>query len=149
MHRSIDWPAVTAYEDHRRPPVPWAGLLLRLFLVILPAVVLGVLLGGALVTGLGVADSLSNLILVTAGLLAGLGVGMLVTPVPGRLVTYLLTSAAFGLVVVVAMLILSQLARPAGTPRLVLRPAAVVGPLLMLAVQTMITWGLWRVRLRP
>ena len=41
-----------------------------------------------------------------------------------------------------------QLSRPTGTPGMTLAPAA-TGPLTVVAVQTLVTWALWRLRHRP
>ena len=141
---------MTAYEDdHRRTPVPWAGLLLRLFVVVVPGQLIGIVVTGALITlSAPTNGQIGDLILVGAGLLAGLAVGMLVTPLPGRLVTYLVTGAVFGAATTAALLIVSQLSRPTGTPGMTLASAA-TGPLIVVAVQTLVTWALWRLRHRP
>ena len=139
---------MTAYEDHRRPPVPWASLLLRLFLVVVPAQLLGIFLSGAIVASTEPTTGGSGyIILVATGLLAGLAVGLLVTPVPTRLVTYLVTSAVFAAVTVSALLLVSQLSRPTGTPGMTLASAA-TGPLIVAAVQALVTYALWRIRRR-
>lgn len=122
----------------------WPSLLIRMFIIVLPAQLLGFFLGGAIISTSGVlADrpEFSFLINVIAGILSGLAVGLVLTPKRRQLIPYLVTSAVFGLAIVLILVTIGQLklgdrADPAVS-------ALALGALLAAAPQTLVAWGLW------
>lgn len=140
-------PAGSAYASRggsTGEPIAWPTLLVRMFIIVLPAQLLGFFLGGAIIAATGVlADrpEFSFLINVIAGILSGIAVGLVLTPKPRQLIPYLVTSAAFGLLIVLILVTLGQLklgdrADPALS-------ALALGALLTAGAQTLTTWGLW------
>lgn len=124
--------------------IVWSALLIRMFVVVLPAQLLGFFLGGAIITATGLLatrpDS-SRLIDVIAGILSGLAVGLALTPKARHLIAYLVTSAGFGLIMVVLLTTLGQLKLGAAAdPDL---PNLAIGALLTAGPQTLVAWGLW------
>lgn len=125
----------------------WPALLIRMFIIVVPAQLLGFFIGGAVVSASGVlADrpELSLVINIVAGILSGLAVGLLLTPKARELVPFLVTCAVFGLLVVSVLVALGQL-------RLGARADPELGPLLLGALltavpQTLVAWGLWSVK---
>jgi hypothetical protein len=57
-------------------------------------------------------------------------------------------AAVVSAVVVVLLLVLAALRLPEGTP-VIAWTAYLLGPVLLVAVQSAITWGLWEIRSRP
>lgn len=126
------------------PRIAWPTLLIRMFIIVLPAQLLGFFLGGAIISATGVlADrpEFSFLINVVAGILSGLAVGLVLTPGSRQLLPYLATSAAFGLVIVLILVALGQLKLGDRADPELSRLA--LGALLTAGPQTLVAWGLW------
>ena len=146
-------PAYGVPSPARPDRLGWPRVLARMLLVVLPAQVVGALvavlvleLSGALLT-LPRADVL---IVVAAGLLAGLGLGLLLRPDRDQLVAYAVAGAVLGATVFCLLLGIGRMRGPAlsAGPSLwdFLLAAVVVA-----AVQTAVAVALWwrRVRIRP
>jgi hypothetical protein len=134
----------------RAPGLPWLRLLVRFFIVVVPAQLLGTAVGGGIVSASGVlADNpqLANLIALVAGTVAGTAVGLLVDPVLEYRRTYIVVNAVFAVSSWVLLLAIAQLRLPAGSQA---GPwtGYVVGALLVGGVQTLLGWGLWVARHR-
>lgn len=130
--------------------VPWGALLVRLFLLIPPAEVLGVLLLGSLLTVSGVLGDhpgLAVLFSVVPGALAGVAVGVFVTPPPGRLARYLGIAAGFGLATYLVLTALSRV-RLAGVAASPGWSTYLLGALVVVGVQSLVTLGVWLLRAR-
>ena len=128
----------------------WRALLVRLFVLVLPAQVLGVLLSGRVLTVSGLLRDhpglASSLLSVGSGALAGFAVAMLVTPVRGRR-AYVVVSGAFGLLSYLFLTVLSHVR----LPEFVATPpwyTFVVGAVLVVGAQTLVALGGWAFRRR-
>ena len=133
-----------------RPVNAWPRVLVRLFILVVPAQLVGSFLGGQLMVSLGLLGdepALSNLIGVIAGLLAGLAVGLLLTPPAGQQRTWVLVSGLFG---AFTWLALTLLARAAVSVNLPASPwyTWVAGTVLVAGIQAALSWGLWFIRTR-
>jgi phage shock protein PspC (stress-responsive transcriptional regulator) len=98
----------TARADNR---VAWRPLLLRMFVVVPPAQVLGIVAGAQLVTGTGLLERahwLSAVISVISGVSSGLAVRFFLTPTIRRLRIFALVAAGFGLTTSVVLAVLSE-----------------------------------------
>jgi hypothetical protein len=127
-----------------RPSLP----LRRMFIVVVPAQIVGILLCGQLLTLSGALQhtpDVSVLIACGAGASAGLALGLLVTPVPQRRRSYVIVSAVFGLA---SYLLLSWAARLAVVETTARRGwlTYVWGSGWVVATQTLVAWGLWALR---
>lgn len=138
-------PYATGAGHGRR--LSWPTLLIRMFIIVVPAQLVGFFLGGALLAASGMLANRpeSSLVInIIAGILSGLMVGLLLSPKRRELIPYLVTCAVFGLVVVGLLVTLGQL-------RLGDRADPAVGALLLGALltavpQTLVAWGLWSVK---
>ena len=130
-------------------PTAWPAMLIRMFIIVVPAQLLGFFIGGAVVSASGVLPDRPEVSFVTniiAGILSGLAVGLLLTPKARELIPHLATCAVFGLVIVGVLVTLGQLRLGArADPEL---GALVLGALLTAVPQTLVAWGLWTVK-RP
>ena len=117
----------------------------RMLLVVLPGQLLGNLLA---ITALAAGDALrdrpglSVLMIVAAGLLAGVGLGLVLRPERHRLVGYALAAAGVGIAVFVLLLGLAQLRLPAISPRASISDF-LLGALVVAVVQTAVAVPLW------
>lgn len=131
--------------------VPWRALLVRLFLVVPAAQVLGVLLMCRVVTSSGLIrahpGTAGHGLSLGAGIIAGLAVGVLVNPVHERLRTYVAVSAGFGFGVYVVLTLLARLQLPDGVPP-PLWSTVILGALLVVGPQTLVAWRTWAFRHR-
>jgi len=133
-----------------RDRLSWPRVLVRFFIVVIPAQLVGTAIGGAIMTASGVLredPQLANLITVMAGVVAGIAVGLLVLPPPDRRRTFVVVHAAFAVGSYLLLLALAQLRLPDGTPQSVWY-AYLLGPALVGLVQTLVAWGLWVTRQR-
>jgi hypothetical protein len=122
-----------------------AGLLLRMFVLVPPAQVVGILLATPILAGSGLlqqAPWLGILISISSGAVSGLALGLLLTPPIGRRRAFLAAAAAFGLGVWALLAVLAELrlsesgAGPAWY-------AYLLGAVSMVAVQSLVTWSFW------
>ena len=137
----------TARVDHR---VAWRPLLLRMFVVVPPAQVLGIVAGAQLVAGTGLLERthwLSAVISVISGVLSGLAVGFFLTPTIRRRRIFALVAAGFGLTTTVVLAVLSEV-RLAGWGVEPYWYRYLVGAALVVGVQTLIAWRIWVSRSR-
>jgi hypothetical protein len=132
------------------PDAGLRALLLRLFLVLPPAQVLGVLLAGGLLGVSGLLPGppgLTALVPVVAGLVGGAAVGLLVEPAGAGLRRALAAQAVLGSASVLLLTVLAALALPASAAPPVLGSA--LGALALVVVQTATAGTLWRLRSQP
>ncbi len=119
-----------------------------MFLVVLPAVLLGYLLATVLLPGslLVAHPHLGWLLDVPPGLLAGLGLGFWLQPPSGeRIAARLVLTAVMTAVVVLALLGLAQLRAPATASGTAVSAVA-LGVAVTVLVQVVVTAALWRTR---
>lgn len=141
-----DGRATAAPKDDR---LPWRSLLLRFLVLVPPAQLIGILLGGGLIAAAHLGPSVASFgIGISGGVVAGLAVGLLVRPL-GRLRPYLLLCAVFAagttavFFVVNAAMVARQTAEGPGWWRYL------VGVVLITVVQTVVAAGVWVARTRP
>lgn len=139
----------TALADH--PTGRARDLLLRLFVVLPPAQVLGILLGGRLAEATGLLPAqawLTGLVVVVGGAVSGCAAGLLVRPGRAGLRVPLAASSALG---AASVLLLAGLAALALPPSSAAPPAwgYPLGALWLVGVQSAVAWALWRVRSHP
>lgn len=132
-------------------PVTSGRVLVRMFITLLPSQLIGFGLGGALLSATGLLSSdrpgLSFLINAVAGVLAGLALGMFLTPSPARLPGYLAVSTVMGLVIVLVLVGLAQL-RMGGALHATVS-SLVLGAVVTVVPQALLAWGLWVTKKRP
>lgn len=140
-------------EPIRPERLPWPRVVVRMILIILPGLLVGSFIGSIMVPALGVQvirdqPALSGLIPVLAGLIAGVGVGLLLKPGRDQLVAYGVTG--FGIVVAafLSLFLLAQLRAPDIAPATPLS-SYLTGPLVAGVVGGGVALGLWWFRVRP
>jgi hypothetical protein len=129
-------------QPHR---LTWPWVLVRMLLVVLPGQLLGYFLAGTAMTASErVRDlpGLSVLMTVTGGLLAGVGLGLVLRPMRDQLVGYALAAAGVGAAVLVLLLGLAQLRLPAVSPRASFGDF-LQGALVVAVVQAGVARALW------
>lgn len=143
-------PAYGAPSRARTEPLSWPRVLVRMLLVELPAQLLGNFLAiSALVASGALRDNpgLSILSLVAAGLLAGVGLALVLRPARDQLVAYAIGAAGVGIAVFVLLLGLAQLRLPAVTPGASFGDF-LIGAVVVAVVQTAVALPLWWRRTR-
>ena len=121
-------PAYGAPARGRADRLSWPRVLARMLLVVLPGQLLGNFLAVTALTASGVLrdrPGLSVLMIVAAGLVAGVGLGLVLRPDRDQLVGYAVAGAGVGIAVFVLLLGLAQLRLPA------ISPGASVGDFLL------------------
>lgn len=128
--------------------VAWRGLMLRLFVLVLPAQVAGALVGSLPIVALGsrIVDHpwASAGPVIGLGVGAGLAVGLWARPPEGRSGAALALAAAYGVAGFAVLILFVWLRAPSGSALPAL--SWVLGGAVALACQTVITWLLWRRR---
>ena len=112
-------PAYGGPPDVRRNRLGWPRVLVRMLLIVLPGQLLGYFIADTVLTMSGVLrdrPQLGDLILVLGGLVAGLGLGLLLRPERDRLLGFALVGAGVGAAGYVLLRALAQLRAPALTP---------------------------------
>jgi hypothetical protein len=145
-------PAYGAPGTAQPERLPWARVVVRMVLIILPGLLVGSFVGATLVGTLGVGvlrdhPGITFLMPVLAGLIAGVGLGVLLKPERDRLVAYVLVSAAVNLAAFLLLFALAQLRAPAAAPPAPLS-AYLGGPLIAAVTQSLLAVGLWILRIR-
>ena len=138
-------PAYGVPSRTRPVRLSWPRVLVRMLLVVLPGQLLGNFLAIGALTASGVLrdrPGLSVLMIVAAGLLAGVGLGVLLRPVRDQLVGYALAAAGVGIAVFVLLLGLAQLRLPAISARASVGDF-LLGALVVAVVQTAVALALW------
>jgi hypothetical protein len=128
----------------------WPRVLVRMLLVVLPGQLLGNFLAVAALSASGALrdrPGLSVLMIVAAGLLAGVGLGLVLRPDRDQLVAYAVAGAGMGAAVFVLLLGLAQLRLPAISPGASFGDF-LVGALVVAVVQTTVALPLWWRRAR-
>ena len=126
----------------------WGTVLLRMFLVLVPTLLVGNAIGGALYAASVSPGDYSGgwLINVVPGVLAGVVLGLVLRPSRERLVGHLVASAGLAVVLLLLLLGLSRLVVPSRVDLDV--SALVLGLVTTVVVQTAIAGALWFFRLR-
>jgi hypothetical protein len=125
--------------------VAWRPLLLRMFVVVPPAQVLGIVAGAQLMAGTGLMERthwLSAVISVISGVLSGMAVGFFLTPTLRQRRIFTLVAAGFGLTTSVVLAALSEV-RLAGWGVEPYWYRYILGAALVVGVQTIVAWTLW------
>ena len=134
---------VSRLTEPSRPAWPW--VLVRMLLVVLPGQLLGYFLAITALSASGALrdrPGLSVLITVSGGLLAGVGLGLVLRPKRDQLAAYALAAAGVGPPVFVLLLGLAQLRLPAGSPRASFGDF-VLGAVVLAVVQAGVALALW------
>jgi len=121
-----------------------------MLLVVLPGQLLGNFLAIAALSASGALrdrPGLGVLMIVAAGLLAGVGLGLVLRPERDQLVGYALAGAGMGIAVFVLLLGLAQLRLPAVSPGASFGDF-LLGALVVAVVQTAVALPLWWQRTR-
>jgi hypothetical protein len=143
-------PAYGVSSRTRPDRLSWPRVLVRMLLVILPGQLLGNFLAVAALGPSGVLrdrPGLSVLTIVVGGLLAGVGLGLVLRPERDQLVAYVVAAAGVGIAVFVLLLGLAQLRLPAVTPGASFGDF-LLGALVVAVVQTAVALPLWWQRAR-
>ena len=128
----------------------WPRVLVRMLLVVLPGQLLGNFLAVAVLSASGALrdrPGLSVLMIVAGGLLAGVGLALVLRPERDQIVAYVVAAAAVGIAVFVLLLGLAQLRLPAVTPGASVGDF-LLGALVVAVVQTAVVLPLWWQRAR-
>ena len=126
----------------------WGTTLVRMFLVLLPSLLVGNGIGGAIYAGMVSPGDYSGgwLVNVVPGVLAGVVLGLVLHPGRDRLIAHLVASAAMSVVLLLLLLGLSRVVVPS---RVDLDAGALVlGLVITVVVQTVLAGGLWFLRAR-
>lgn len=126
----------------------WSTTLVRMFLVLVPSLLVGNGIGGAIYAGMVSPGDYSGgwLVNVVPGVLAGVVLGLVLHPGRDRLVAHLIASAAMSVVLLLLLLGLSRLVVPS---RVDLDAGALVlGLVITVVVQSVLAGGLWFLRAR-
>jgi hypothetical protein len=153
MTMSSTPPRMPAYGDRAPDDVetmPWSRVLVRMVLVVLPSLLIGSFIGGIMVGALGAqvlrdTPSLTLLMPAVAGLLAGIGLGVVFAPGRARLAGYVL----LGLVITLAAYLLIfglSLLRASGPLPSASLTAYLAGPLIVLALQSAVAVVIWLIK---
>jgi hypothetical protein len=125
--------------------IAWRPLLLRMFVVIPPAQVLGIVVGLQLLIGTGLLQRehwLSAGISVIGGALSGLAIGFLLTPTVPQRRTFALVAAAFAVATSVLLAVLTEVRLANwGVEPYWFRYA--LGTAIVMGVQTLVALRLW------
>ena len=148
---TVSSPSAYGRPSRKRPArLGWPRVLVRMLLIVLPGQLAGFLPAATALSASGVLrdrPGLTVLMLLAAGLLAGLGLGRLLRPDRDQLLAYALAAAGTGVAVYVLLLGLAQLRLPDTTPGAsfvdFLRGSAIVA-----VVQSAVTVPLWWARSR-
>jgi len=153
MTMSSTPPGMPAYGD--RPPadaetMPWSRVLVRMVLVVLPSLLIGSFIGGIMVGVLGAqvlrdTPSLTLLMPAMAGLLAGIGLGVVFAPGRTRLAGHALLALVITLAAYLLIFGLSLLRASGPLPSASLA-AYLAGPLVVLALQSVVAVVIWMVK---
>jgi hypothetical protein len=130
--------------------VAWRPLLLRMFIVVPPAQVLGIVIGVQLLAGSGLLERmhwLSAVISLVSGVSTGLAVGFFLTPAVRQRRVFAHVAAGFGLTTWVVLALLSEL-RLAGWGVEPYWYRYLLGATLVVGIQTLIAWRIWVSRSR-
>jgi hypothetical protein len=114
-----DQPAYGGPSSNRSDRLGWPRVVTRMVLIILPGQLLGNFLAITALTASGTLrdrPGLAVLALVLGGLVAGVGLGLLLHPDRDRLLAYALAAAGVGVAVFVLVFGLAQLRLPDTTP---------------------------------
>lgn len=153
MTMSSTPPRMPAYGD-RAPAdaetMPWSRVLVRMVLVVLPSLLIGSFIGGIMVGVLGAqvlrdTPGLTLLMPAVAGLLAGVGLGVVFAPGRARLASYALLGLAITLVAYGLIFALSLL-RAAGPLPSASTAAYLASPLVVLALQSIVAVVIWMIK---
>jgi hypothetical protein len=143
-------PAYGGPPDVRRNRLGWPRVLVRMLLIVLPGQLLGYFLAVTALETSGVRPDrpyLGELILVLGGLVAGLGLGLLLRPERDRLLGFALVGAGVGAAGFVLLRSLAQLRAPVLTPG----PSFgdfLAGALIVAVAQSAAAIPLWLLRAR-
>jgi hypothetical protein len=145
-----DRPAYGGSPKPRPDRLSWPRVIARMLLIVLPGQLIGNFAAITALTASGVLrdrPGLGVLALVLGGLIAGVGVGVLLRPDRDQLLSYALVGAAVGVASFVLLLGLAQLRLPETTPG---ASAAefLSGALIVAVVQTAAAVPLWLLRSR-
>jgi hypothetical protein len=145
-------PAYGAPGTVKPERLPWPRVIVRMVLIILPGLLVGSFVGAIIVGALGVGvlrdhPGLTLLMPVLAGLITGVGLGLLLKPDRDQLVAYALASAGVGIAAYLLLFGLAQLRAPSIAPPAPLS-AYLSGPLIVAVVQGLLAVGLWVLRNR-
>ena len=126
----------------------WGTTLLRMFLLLVPSLLIGNAIGGAVYAASVSPGDYSGgwLINVVTGLLSGLALGLVLRPTLDRLAGHLVASAALSVVLLLLLLGLSRLVVPSRFDLDV--GALVLGLVVSVVVQAVVAGGLWFLRAR-
>ena len=143
-----DRPAYGGVSKPRPDRLSWPRVIARMLLIVLPGQLIGNFAAITALTASGVLrdrPGLGVLALVLGGLIAGVGVGVLLRPNRDQLLSYALVGAAVGVAAFVLLLGLAQLRLPETTPG---ASAAefLSGALIVAVVQTAAAVPLWLLR---
>ena len=138
-------PAYGAPAPARPERLSWPRVLARMLLVVLPGQLLGNFLAVAVLSASGALrdrPGLSVLMIVAGGLLAGVGLALVLRPERDQIVAYVVAAAAVGIAVFVLLLGLAQLRLPAISPG-ASAGDFLLGALVVAVVQTVAALPLW------
>jgi hypothetical protein len=130
--------------DRQDAGPPWSTVGVRMFLAVLPSLLIGFVLSTLLLpaTVLVANPDLGWLLNLPPGLLAGLALGLVLSPSRGRLVPYLVVAAGLTAVVVLALLALAQLRVPGSASGLDVS-SLVLGLLVTVVAESTVAGALW------
>lgn len=143
-------PAYGVPSRSRADRLSWPRVLVRMLLVVLPGQLLGNFLAIAALSASGALrdnPGLSVLSLIVAGLLAGVGLALVLRPERDQLVASAVAAAGMGIAVFVLLLGLAQLRLPTISPRASFGDF-LLGALVVAVVQTAVALPLWWRRTR-
>lgn len=122
----------------------WGTVAIRMFLIILPSVLVGFVVATVLLPATVLADhpDIGWLLNVPPGLLAGVVLGLVLHPSRDRLLVHVGVAAAMTAVVVLVLLGLAQLRVP-GSASGTSASAVAVGVVVTVAVQSLVAGLLW------
>lgn len=143
-------PAYGVSSRTRPDRLSWPRVLVRMLLVVLPGQLLGNFLAVAVLGASGALrdrPGLSVLMIIAGGLLAGVGLGIVLRPERDQIVAYAGAAAGVGIAVFVLLLGLAQLRLPAVTPGASLSDF-LLGALVVAVAQLAIALPLWWQRAR-
>jgi hypothetical protein len=141
---------MTSRPDARPDRLGWPRIVTRMLLVVLPGQLLGNFLTIAALSASGALrdrPGLGVLAVAVGGLVAGIGLGLLLRPDRDHLVAYALVSAGVGVAVFVLLLGLAQLRLPDTTPGASVGDFG-LGAGLVAVVQSAAAGSLWWTRRR-
>ena len=130
--------------------MPWSRVLVRMVLVVLPSLLIGSFIGGIMIGVLGAqvlrdSPGLTLLMPAVAGLLAGIGLGVVFAPGRSRLAAYALLGLAITLAAYLLIFGLSLL-RASGPLPSASVTAYVASPLIVIAVQSIVAVVTWMIK---